>query len=126
MEECRARETSEREHQERFEELTLMQTWGSMLCHAIAGPPRARHLSEGMRLAALRHTDMAGELATFWVAVSTAAELVLGHSPSKTAHPEVVCELATEFQNVEGHRSELKWHAARICDLLLGPQPNRA
>jgi hypothetical protein len=103
-----------------------MQTWGSVLCHAIAGPPWARHLSEGMRLAALRHTDMAEELATFLVVVSSTAELVLGRSPNKTAHPKVVSELATKFQNVEGHRSELKWHAARICDLLLGPQPDRA
>jgi hypothetical protein len=64
-EECRVRETSEREHREYFEELTLLQTQGSKLCHAIIGPPRARHLSEEMCLVALRHIEMAGELAAF-------------------------------------------------------------
>jgi hypothetical protein len=57
-------EVSEREHREQFEELTLLQTQGSKLCHAIIGSPRVRnHLSEGMRLAVLRRTEMAGELA---------------------------------------------------------------
>jgi hypothetical protein len=52
---------------------------------------------EGMRSAALRHTEMAGELAAFWVVVSTVAESVLGCSPSNTAHVEVVGELVAEF-----------------------------
>jgi hypothetical protein len=44
-------EVSEKEHQEQFEELTLLQTWGSELCLAIAGPPRVRnHLSEGCEM----------------------------------------------------------------------------
>jgi hypothetical protein len=60
----RVLEGSEREHRERFEELTLLQTRGFELCHAMVGPPRGRHhLSDGMRHAALRHTEMAGELA---------------------------------------------------------------
>jgi hypothetical protein len=54
-----AREKSEREHRVRFEELTLLQSWGSELCHANISPPQAKHLSEGMQLAALRHTEMA-------------------------------------------------------------------
>jgi hypothetical protein len=83
-------ETSDREHRECFEELALLQTQGSELCLDIVGPPRARHLSEEMRLAALRHTKMAGELATFWAAVSTTAELVLRRSPSNFARAEVV------------------------------------
>jgi hypothetical protein len=37
---------SERERQEQFEELTLLQTRGSKLCLAIVGPPQVRnHLS---------------------------------------------------------------------------------
>jgi hypothetical protein len=60
-----AQETSEREHREHFEELHLLQTRGSKLCHVIVGHLRARHLSEGMWLVALRHTEMAGELAAF-------------------------------------------------------------
>jgi hypothetical protein len=47
--------------------------------------------------AALRHTELAGELAMFWAAVSSAAELVLGYSPSNTSHVEVVGELVAKF-----------------------------
>jgi hypothetical protein len=64
-EERQAWEASEKEHQEHFMELTLLHTRGSELCHAIVNPPRARHMSKGMRLAALRHTGMAGELAAY-------------------------------------------------------------
>jgi hypothetical protein len=64
--ERQARVVSEREHQEQFEELHLLQTRGSELCHANVGPPWARHhLSEGMRLWALHHIEMAEELAMF-------------------------------------------------------------
>jgi hypothetical protein len=65
--------------------------WGSKLCHAIVDPPRLRHhLSEGMPLAALQHTEMAGELTMFQAAVSSAAESVLGRSPDDTSRVEVV------------------------------------
>jgi hypothetical protein len=97
VEEHRAHEASERENQERFEELTLLQTRGSELCLANIGLPWARDMSEGMRLATLRHTEMVGELATFRAMVSSVMDLVLGHSPSNTACAEVVGELATEF-----------------------------
>jgi hypothetical protein len=94
----RVREASERERREQFEELTLLQTQGSELCHVIIDPPQTRHhLSEGMRLAALRHTEMAGELAVLWAAVSSATESVLGRSPNNTFRLEVVGELAVEF-----------------------------
>jgi hypothetical protein len=47
-------EVFERKRWEQFEELTLLQTWGSELLHAIVGPPRVRnHLLVKMRLAAL-------------------------------------------------------------------------
>jgi hypothetical protein len=95
--EGRAREMSEREHRARFEEHMLLQAQGSELCHAIVGPPWAKHLFEGMRLAALRHTEMAVELPTFCVAVSSTAESVLGCSLSNTACAVVVGELVTEF-----------------------------
>jgi hypothetical protein len=50
-----------------------------------------------MRLAALRHTEIAGELVVLQEAVSSATELVHGRSPSNTFHVKVVGELATEF-----------------------------
>jgi hypothetical protein len=126
VEERRAQEASGKKHQEHFVELTLLQTQGSKLCKAIIGPPRARHLSEGTWLVALRHTEMDGELATFRGVVSSAAELVLERSPSKTTHTKVVGELAAEFQKVEGCCLKPERPAARICDLLLRPPPGQA
>jgi hypothetical protein len=53
-------EVSKREHWEQFEELTLLQTQGSEPCLAIVDLPWVRkHLSEIMRAAALRDTEMA-------------------------------------------------------------------
>jgi hypothetical protein len=119
-------EVSTREHWEQFEELTLLQTRGSELCHAIIGPPRVRnHLSEGMRLAALHHTEMAGELAVLWVMVSSTAELLLGRSANEIFRVEVLGELVVEFQRLEEWHSRLEWPAMRICDLLLRPPSDR-
>jgi hypothetical protein len=125
--ERRAREVSEREHREQFEEFTLLQSRVSELCHAIIDTPRAmHHLSEGMWLVALRHTEMARVLATLWAAVSTVAESVLGCSPSDTFYVEVLTELAADFQKIEDQRSWIKRHAMRIYDLLLGPPSGRS
>jgi hypothetical protein len=93
-----------------------------MLGHAIIGPPQAsHHLSEGMRLAALRHTEMVEELATLQATVSSVVESVLGCSPNNIFYTEVVGELAAEFQKMEEWRSRLERPASRICDLLPGP-----
>jgi hypothetical protein len=125
--ECRAQEVWKREHREQFEELTLPQTRGSELCHAIVSLPWMRHhLTEAMRLAALRHTEIVGELATHRAAVSTVMESVLGHSPSETFCVEVVSELAIEFQKMEYRCSQLERPVVRIYDLFLGPPPSRA
>jgi hypothetical protein len=78
----RQREQSERECQEWIEELTLLQTRGSELCLAIVNPPRVRsHLSEGMRLAALCHTEVADQLTVLRTVVSSATEFMLRLSP---------------------------------------------
>jgi hypothetical protein len=69
---------------------------------------------------------MVRELAAFRVVVSSAVELVLGHSPNNVAHAEVVGELVAELHRVEGHRVKLERPTAKICDLLLGPPPGRA
>jgi hypothetical protein len=79
-----------------------------------------------MRLAALRHTEMAGELAMLRATVSTVMESVLGHSPSDTFCVEVASELATKFQKMEYRCSRLERPTARIYDLFLGPPPGRA
>jgi hypothetical protein len=83
-------------------------------------------LSEGKHLAALRHTEMVGELVVLRVAVSSAMESVLGCLPSDTFHVVGVGELATEFQKMEDRRLRLERPATRICDLLLGQPTGRA
>jgi hypothetical protein len=96
--EHQAREVSEGQCREQFEELTLLQTQGSEPCNTIAGPHGVRHhLFEGLQLAALHHTEMAGELSVLRVAVSSSTESMLGCSPSDTFHVEVVGELAAKF-----------------------------
>jgi hypothetical protein len=55
------------------------------------------HLSEGMQSAAIRHTEMAEQLATLRAAVSSVTQSVLRHSPSDTFWVEVVDEVVTEF-----------------------------
>jgi hypothetical protein len=88
-------------HRAQIEVLTLLQTWGSELCPAINSPPRGKHhLSEGMQLATLRHTEMVRELAAFWEAVSSVAESVLRCSLGDIARAEAVGELVTKFQQV--------------------------
>jgi hypothetical protein len=58
---------------------------GAELCLAIVGQSRPRnHLLERMRVATIRHTEMAGELAMLRVVVTSATELVLGCSPDET------------------------------------------
>jgi hypothetical protein len=52
---------------------------------------------EGMRHAALCHTEMARDLATLRAVVSSAAESALGCSPNDTFCVEVVGELVVKF-----------------------------
>jgi hypothetical protein len=79
-------------------------------CHHL--PSLGRTLVQWVRLVALFPTKMVGELATFWAVVSSTVESVLWHSPSNTAHVEVVGELAAKFQKVEGRHTKLERSAA--------------
>jgi hypothetical protein len=83
-------------------------------------------LSEGMRITALRHIEMVGELAALLVAVSSTMEMALGHSPDETFQVEIVGELVAEFWKLEGQCSWLEQLGVRIYDLLLRPPPGRA
>jgi hypothetical protein len=70
---------SETDHQEQFEELSLLRASGAELCFTIIGPSQVRiPLSARMRAAALHHTKMVGELATLRAAVSSTAERCWG------------------------------------------------
>jgi hypothetical protein len=120
-------EEFERMRQEQFEELTLLQTWGSELCFAIVGPPRERnHLLEGMQIAALHHTKMARELAMLRTVVPFVVEFTLGCSPNKTFWVEVVDELVAKILELEERRLWLECPGARIYDLLLGMPSDQA
>jgi hypothetical protein len=106
--ECRW-EVTEWERQKQFDELTHLQTRGSELCLVILGPPRVRnHPSEGMQLMALRHSEMAGELATLRVTVPFVADSALGRSPGEIFRVEVVDELVAEFQRLDERCSQLE------------------
>jgi hypothetical protein len=54
-----------------------------------------------MWLVALLHIEMAGELATIQVAVSSIMKSALGRSPNEIFCMEVVGELVAEFQRME-------------------------
>jgi hypothetical protein len=120
-------DVSEREHREQFEELTILQTWGSKLCLAIIGPPWLRnHMLERMWVAILCHTEMVGELVALWAVVSSTMEFTLGCSPDETLQVEVVGELVAKFQKVEEQHSRLEQPGMRICDLLVWPPTGQA
>jgi hypothetical protein len=60
----------EMERHEQFNELSLLWAWGVELCRAIVVPSQVRsHLLARMQVAALRHTEMVGELAMLRAAV---------------------------------------------------------
>jgi hypothetical protein len=85
---------SKMEHREQFEELSFLWAQGTELCPAIVGPSWVRnHLSERMQATAIRHTEMAGELAMLRVVVTSIVELVLGCSPDETFWVEIIDEL---------------------------------
>jgi hypothetical protein len=109
------------ERWEQLEELSLLWAWGDELCLAIIGPSQVMsHLSAGKQAATLHHTEIARELATLQVAVSSVVELVLGCSPNETSWVEVTNELVANFQRWEELCSGLEGPGVRICDLLLG------
>jgi hypothetical protein len=116
----------EMEHQEQFEELSLLWAWGAELCLAIVGPSQVRsNLTARMWAAALHHTEMAGELTMLRTVVSSAVELVLGRSPNETSQVEVTNELVAKFQRQEELCSQLQGPGVRIYDLLLGLTPSQ-
>jgi hypothetical protein len=110
----------EMEDRGQFNELSLMWAWGAELCLAIVGPSWVRnHMSVRIWVAAFRHTKMGGELAVHRVTVSSATELLLGHSPDDTFRVEIMDELVAKSRRVEELCSWLDRTGARIYDLLL-------
>jgi hypothetical protein len=104
-----------------------MQNRGCKLCQAIVGHPKVRgHLSKGMWIAVIHHTEMAELLATLQTVVSSAAQFMLGRSPTEVFRVEVVDELFTEFREQEERRLLLEKSGARVYDLILGPLSGRA
>jgi hypothetical protein len=56
--------------------------WRLRSCYLKTGYDR-NHLSKGMQIAALRHTEMVRELAMLWAVVSSIMELMLGCLPDE-------------------------------------------
>jgi hypothetical protein len=79
-----------------------------------------------MRVAAIRHIEMAGELAALQAIVTSVMELVLGLSPDEIFWVEITDKLVSQFWKLEELCSWLEWTSTRICDLLLGPPPHQA
>jgi hypothetical protein len=86
--------------------------------------PNHSHLSEGMRIATLLHTELAEQLAMIRASVCSVVVFVLRHSPTKAFRVEVVDELVTEFQKLE-RQSCLEKPFMRVCALILGPPSGR-
>jgi hypothetical protein len=124
-----AQEVFERERREQFEELTLLQTRGSDLCHAFIGPPRARHhLSEGMRHAALRRTEMAWSRRTHVLSGLPRGSVTcsLGHHPVGpdwaivwTSLPDSLGRRWQHTREVDAELDALRTSAMRVWDLVL-------
>jgi hypothetical protein len=72
------------------------------------------------------HTEMAGELATLQVAVTSAVELVLGCLPDETFLVEITDELVAQFRKLEELCSRLERPSVMIYDLLLILPPDQA
>jgi hypothetical protein len=112
---------------EQFEELSLLWAWDTELCLAIVYPSQVRSdPSAKIRAAALRHTEMVGELTGLQAVVSSVAELVLGRSPNETSQVEVMNELVAKFRRQEELCSRLEGPGTRIYELLFGPPPSQA
>jgi hypothetical protein len=87
---------SEMERWEQFEELSLLWALDAELCLTIISPSQVRSfLIVRMQVTALHHTGVVRDLTTHRAAVSTAMELVLGHSPNETSMVEVMSVLTT-------------------------------
>jgi hypothetical protein len=91
----------EKERRKQFEELSLLRDRGSESCLTIGSPRVRNHLLEGMQVASLCHTEMAGELAALQAAVSSDAELVLRRSLDESFRVEVIDKLVAKFQRLE-------------------------
>jgi hypothetical protein len=72
-----------------------------------------------MQIAALRHTEMVGELVMLQVTVSSAMEFALGRSLDETLRVKVVDELVIEIQKLEEWRLCLEQPGTGVYDLLL-------
>jgi hypothetical protein len=78
-------------------ELTLLSIRGSELCITITDAPTLAPLHEGMCFAMARNTEVATRLSTLMVAVSLAAQYILGCLPIDVSQAGVVGEIAVRF-----------------------------
>jgi small ligand-binding sensory domain FIST len=81
---------------------------GSELCITVTGslPPATLH--EGMRFAAARYTKVASQFSTLRVAVSFAAQSIIGHLSIDVPQAGVVGEIVARFREYANQCSCLK------------------
>jgi hypothetical protein len=91
-------EDAERQCLDMAQELIVQQARIFELCQAIVSPPTVQgHLSEWMRIAAIRHTEMVGQLSTLQAVVSSVVRFVLGRLSTEAFWVDVVDEILTDF-----------------------------
>jgi hypothetical protein len=73
-----------------------------------------------MRFAAAQHIEVATQLSALWVAVSLAAQSILGHLPVDVSQAGVVGEMVVRFWERAEWCSRLETSGVKVCDLVLG------
>jgi hypothetical protein len=68
-----------------------------------------------------QHTEVATQLSLLWVAMSLAAQSILGRLPVDGSQAGVVVEMVARFRKRAEWRSHLETCGSKVCDLSLGP-----
>jgi hypothetical protein len=82
--------------------------------------PKEGPLHEGMCFAVACHTKMAMQLAALWVAMSLAAQSVLGRSSTEAFQVDVVGKMLAKFREQEERCLRLVDSVSRVCIRILG------
>jgi hypothetical protein len=100
-------------------ELDLLWIRGSELCLTIVDAQPRSPLREGMQFATSCHTKMVVRLGALWAAVSSAAQSMLGHSPTEAFQAYIVGEMLAKFREQVEQCLYLENSSTRVYDLVL-------
>jgi hypothetical protein len=79
-----------------------------------------------MCFAVAQQTEVATRLSALWVAVSLAAQSILGRLPVDVSQVGVVREMVVQFWERAKWCSRLEPSGSEVCDLVLGPVDGEA